>query len=162
MGRVGVFPGSFDPVHNGHLDLVRRAAPLFDRLYVAVLYNEAKQPLFTVEERLGMLRELFRDTDGVEVESFSGLLVDFASRVGGRAIVRGLRGIADFDYELQMTLMNRHLRSEVETLFLMPRGDLVHLSSRLIKEVCSLGGNVEGMVPELVYGRLCERLAPSS
>jgi len=158
MERVGVFPGSFDPVHNGHLDLVTRAAPLFDRLYVAVLNNESKTALFTVEERLEMLRELFRATRGVEVESFSGLLVDFAARVGAQAMVRGLRGVADFDYELQMTLMNRHLRPDVETLFLMPRGDLVHLSSRLIKEVCSLGGDVTGLVPAVVGDRLVERL----
>lgn len=158
MERIGVFPGSFDPVHNGHLDLVSRAAPLFDRLYVAVLNNEAKAALFTVDERLGMLRELFRDTPGVEVESFSGLLVDFAAKVGAQAMVRGLRGVADFDYELQMTLMNRHLRPQVETLFLMPRGDLVHLSSRLIKEVCSLDGDVSGLVPELVGEQLRSRL----
>jgi pantetheine-phosphate adenylyltransferase len=158
MARIAVFPGSFDPIHNGHLDLVERSAPLFDELYLGVLNNESKEPLFSAEERVAMLRELFRDTAGVRVEAFSGLLVELASQVGARAIIRGLRGVADFDYELQMTLMNRHLREEVETLFLMPRGDLVHLSSRLIKEVCRLGGDVAGLVPELVLGRLRERL----
>ena len=156
--RIGVFPGSFDPLHNGHYDLIQRAVNLFDRLYVAVLNNEAKSPLFTVEERIEMLEELLVGQSNCSVESFSGLLVDYAASRRATAIVRGLRTTGDFDYELPMTLMNRRLQPTVETLFLMPRSDCIFLSSRLIKEVCSLSGDVGGLVPDPIAERLMARL----
>jgi pantetheine-phosphate adenylyltransferase len=157
--RIAVYPGSFDPVHNGHLDLIERCRTLFDEVVVAVLNNEAKKPLFTVEERIEQIRELVGES--CRVESFSGLLVDFMDRAGARAVVRGLRAVSDFEYELQMALMNRRLNSRVETVFLMPREDYIYLSSRLVKEVFALGGDLTGLVPDPVLARLRERLPPS-
>lgn len=154
--RLAVYPGTFDPFHNGHLDLVERLVPLFDEIVVAVLYNERKEPLFSVEERMDMIRELTEDK-GVRVESFSGLLVDFMETVGARVLVRGLRAVSDFEYEFQMALMNRRLNPEVETFFLMPKEDYSYLSSRLVKEVYSLGGDLQGLVPEAVLRRLAAR-----
>lgn len=162
--RIAVCPGSFDPFHRGHLDVVERCRGLFDEVVVAVLRNESKRPLFTVEERVGMIRELFAAPAGaagggaVRVESFSGLLVRFAEEVGARAVVKGLRNAADFDYELRMEAMNRHLSPAVETLFLPPREELRFLSSSLIKEVASLGGDVSALLPATVHERLVERI----
>jgi len=156
--RIAVYPGSFDPMHNGHLDIIERCRPLFDEVVVAVLRNEGKQPLFSVEERIESIREMV--TGEVRVESFSGLLVDFMDQVGARAVVRGLRAISDFEYEFQMALMNRRLNPRVETLFMMPREDYTYLSSRLVKEVFSLGGDLTGLVPEPVLARLRRRLPP--
>ena len=158
--RIAVYPGSFDPMHNGHLDIIERCRPLFDEVVVAVLRNEGKQPLFSVEERIESIREMV--TGEVRVESFSGLLVDFMDQVGARAVVRGLRAVSDFEYELQMALMNRRLNPRVETLFMMPREDYTYLSSRLVKEVFSLGGDLTGLVPEPVLARLRRRLPPKS
>jgi pantetheine-phosphate adenylyltransferase len=158
--RIAVYPGSFDPMHNGHLDIIERCRPLFDEVVVAVLRNEGKQPLFSVEERIESIREMV--VGEVRVESFSGLLVDFMDQVGARAVVRGLRAISDFEYEFQMALMNRRLNPRVETLFMMPREDYTYLSSRLVKEVFSLGGDLTGLVPEPVLARLRRRLHPAT
>ena len=145
--RIAVYAGSFDPIHNGHFDIVERCRTIFDEVVVAVLNNEEKKALFSVDERVAMIRELVSETSSIRVESFSGLLVDFVNLVGARTIVRGLRAISDFEYEFQMALMNRRLNSSVETVFMMPKEDFSYLSSRLVKEVFFLGGNLEGLVP---------------
>jgi pantetheine-phosphate adenylyltransferase len=160
--RIAVYPGSFDPLHEGHLDIVHRCRPLFDQVVVAVLANEEKRPLFTVGERLEMIAEVLGGQAGFRVESFTGLLVDFMDRTGACAIVRGLRAVSDFEYEFQMALMNRRLNPRVETVFMTPREDLSFVSSRLVKEVFRLGGDVEGLVPEVVMRRLRERLGPEA
>src|SRR3954453_14160246 len=154
--RIAVYPGSFDPIHNGPLDIIERCRPLFAEVVVAVLMNEGKQPLFSVAERIEAIREMV--DPAVRVESFSGLLVDFMDRVGARAVVRGLRAVSDFEYEFQMALMNRRLNPRVETVFMMPKEDYTYLSSRLVKEVFALGGNLTGLVPEAVISRLADRL----
>jgi pantetheine-phosphate adenylyltransferase len=159
--RIAVYPGSFDPLHNGHLDIIERCRPLFDEVIVAVLHNEGKSPLFSVEERVEVIREIVGGHADCRVESFSGLLVDFMERMGARAVVRGLRAVSDFEYEFQMALMNRRLNPRVETVFMMPREDCSYLSSRLVKEVFALGGDLTGLVPELVLERLRLRLRPS-
>ncbi len=156
--RIAVYPGSFDPIHNGHLDIIARCRPIFDEVVVAVLRNEEKQPLFSVEERVEMVEELAGDDGFCRVESFSGLLVEFMDRVGARTIVRGLRAVSDFEYEFQMALMNRRLSPRVETVFMMPREDYSYLSSRLVKEVFGFGGDLAGLVPPTVLDRLGDRL----
>jgi pantetheine-phosphate adenylyltransferase len=158
--RVAVYPGSFDPFHNGHLDIVQRCRPLFDEVIVAVLSNERKgSPVFTVAERVEMIRELVEPFGDCRVESFSGLLVDFMDQVGARTLVRGLRAVSDFEYEFQMALMNRRLDPRVETVFMTPREDLSYLSSRLVKEVFQLGGDLTGLVPGPVLERMREKFA---
>ncbi len=152
--RVAVCPGSFDPLTAGHVDLVARAVRLFDRVIVAVLVNDEKAPLMPQAERVALAREVFAHLPGVEVETFDGLLVDYASRRGAVAIVRGLRSAADADYELPMSLMNQHLRPELETVFLPTAASVAHISSRLVKEVWRLGGEIGGLVPPVVEARL--------
>jgi len=152
--RIAIFPGSFDPLTNGHVDIIDRSARLFDRVVVAVLTNAAKTPRFSVDERLTIIRETFAGRTNVEADQFDGLLVDYARAKGAAVIVRGLRGIADFEYELTMAMMNRNLDKDVETVFMMPSEQYTYVSSRLIKEVMSLGGSVAGLVPPGVEERL--------
>ena len=159
MKRVAVYAGTFDPIHNGHLDIIDRCRPIFDEVLVAVLHNEAKLPLFPSEERVEIISRLLADRPGCRVQSFSGLLVHFMDSVGARTVVRGLRAVSDFEYEFQMALMNRRLNPRVETVFMMPSEEYSYLSSRLVKEVFSLGGDLEGLIPELVAERLKARLA---
>ena len=158
--RIGVYPGSFDPIHLGHVDLIERCKTLFDEVYIAVLNNDTKNSLFSVEERCEMIREVLQDHPGATVSSFSGLLVDFMDEVGATAVVRGLRAVSDFEFEFQMALMNRKLNPKVETVFMMPKDSYTYVSSRLIKEVCSLGGDLGGLLPDIVLARLEERLQP--
>jgi pantetheine-phosphate adenylyltransferase len=152
--RIAMFPGSFDPLTNGHIDIIQRSAKLFDRVIVAVLTNAGKTPLFSVEERMTIIRENFADTPNVEADGFDGLVVDFAKRKGASVLVRGLRGISDFEYELQMAMMNRHLDPAIETVFMMPAEQYTYVSSRLMKEVMALGGSITGLVPPGVESRL--------
>lgn len=158
MHRIAVYPGSFDPLHNGHVDIVERCRPLFDEIVVAVLNNTSKKALFSVEERVEMIAESLAGLAGCRVESFSGLLVHFMDRLGARTSVRGLRAVSDFEAEFQMALMNRHLDSRVETVFLTTKEEYSYLSSRLVKEVYLLGGDVTGLVPGPVLTRLAERV----
>ncbi|MGH9723400.1 MAG: pantetheine-phosphate adenylyltransferase [Bryobacteraceae bacterium] len=155
-----IYPGSFDPITNGHLDLIERGARLFDRMIVSILRNDAKQALFTVEERMDMLSEVVGVYPAVEVDSFGGLLVDYAAEKGATAILRGVRAISDYEYELQMALMNRRLRPGIETVFLMAGEAYSFISSRLVKEVVHLGGNISGLVPASVESRLKQRMRP--
>ena len=151
---LAIYPGSFDPVTNGHLDLIERGAKLFDRLLVAVLRNLEKEPLFPVAERVEMLTEVTRAWPNVEVDIFDGLLVDYARRKNAQVLLRGIRAISDYEYELQMALMNRKLEPAIETVFMMPAETYSYLSSRLVKEIVRLGGNVNGLVPPIVEKRL--------
>jgi len=159
--RVALYPGSFDPLTNGHLDVLFRARRLADRVIIAILENDEKKPLFSIEERLEMIREIVGEDGGVSVRSFSGLLVDFAAQTGATLLVRGLRAISDYEYELQMALMNRRLAPSIETVFLMAKEEYSYVSSRLVKEVARLGADVSGLVPEPVRHRLEARLPRS-
>ena len=156
--RRAIFPGSFDPLTNGHLDIIKRSAPLFDEMIVAVLNNADKHPMFTVDERCEMIREILPgvDTDGCKltVDSFSGLTADFARESGATAIVRGIRAVSDYEYELRMALMNRRLEPSIETVFLMAGEEYSYVSSTLMKQVFELGGRVAGLIPELVETRM--------
>lgn len=154
---IAIYPGSFDPLTNGHVDIIRRGARFFDRIVVGVALNIEKSPLFTVTERVALAREVFRDTPNVEVDTFDGLLVDYARRKRASVIVRGLRAISDFEYEMQMALMNRRLNPEVETVFMMPAEPYTYVSSRLVKEVVALGGSVTGLVPAVIEDSLRDK-----
>jgi pantetheine-phosphate adenylyltransferase len=158
-GRLALCPGTFDPLTNGHVDIILRSAHLFERILVAVLVNADKTPLFSPEERVDAIREVFREYPNIEVEQFDGLLVDYARRKRASAIIRGLRAVSDFEYEFQMALMNRHLEPTLETVFMMPAEHYTYLSSRLIKEVFRLGGDVRGLVPAAVETRLRRKAA---
>ncbi|HMA28295.1 MAG TPA: pantetheine-phosphate adenylyltransferase [Thermoanaerobaculia bacterium] len=158
MKRTAVYPGTFDPMTNGHVDLIRRGCNIFDRVLVSVLIDTEKAPLFTVEERLQMIRGIFRREPKVVVKSFSGLLVEFMRKEKARVVVRGLRVVSDFEHEFQMALMNRRLGPEVETLFLTPKEELSYTSSRLVKQVHQLGGDVSGLVPAIVHRALKRKM----
>ncbi len=162
MKRIAVYPGSFDPVTNGHLDLVERGRRHFDRLIIAILSNEEKEPVFSLEERIGLLREAVAVWPDVEVSAFDGLLVDYARRIGASVILRGVRAVSDFELEMQMAMMNRKLAPELETVFLMPNEVYSFVSSRLVREVARLGGEVSGLVPKSVAQALRRRLQPGA
>jgi len=159
VGKRAVYPGMFDPMHNGHLDLIERSLRIFDELIVAVVANPSKEPLFTVKERLEMIDECTAGMSRMRITSFDGLLIDLVQREQADCIVRGLRAISDFEYEFQMALMNRKLRQTVETVFMMPHEKYTYISSRLIKEVASLGAPVAGLVPPLVEERLAQKFS---
>ncbi|MGE3308785.1 MAG: pantetheine-phosphate adenylyltransferase [Limisphaerales bacterium] len=159
--RIAICPGSFDPITNGHLDVIQRAARLFDKVIVAVSVNQPKGPLFSVRERVEMARLAAVHLPNVEADTFSGLLVDYVARRGAHAVVRGLRAVSDFEFEFQLALMNRKLNEQVETIFMMPRESYTFLSSRLVKEIASLGGDVGEFVPPPVLEALRKRLASS-
>src|ERR1051325_7412639 len=156
--RIAVYPGSFDPLTNGHLDIIRRGTRLFDGMLVAVLENEGKSPLFTVAERMELISRCTSGMPGVEVHSFSGLLVDFMRRFDASVVVRGIRAVSDYEYELQMALMNRELSADVETIFMLPGVEYPYVPSRLVKEVFRLGGDVARLVPAPVLESLKARL----
>jgi pantetheine-phosphate adenylyltransferase len=156
---MALYPGTFDPITNGHVDLVRRALFLFPKVIVLVARNSTKTPLFSVEERVDMIREVFRGERGVEVDEFDGLLVDYAQRRKASVIIRGLRAVSDFEYEFQMALMNRKLAGKVDTLFLVPHENYTYLNSTIVREVARLGGNIAGFVPPVVRKQLQNKFA---
>ena len=158
---IAIYPGSFDPPTNGHLDLIDRGSKIFDELVVAILRNAEKTPLFSLGERRRMLEELTDSFRNVRVDTFDGLTVDYAARVNAGAVLRGIRALSDYEYELQMALMNRKLRPNLETVFMMPAEQYSYLSSRLVREVARLGGDIGGLVPELVEDRLKQKLDPA-
>jgi pantetheine-phosphate adenylyltransferase len=157
MATLAVYPGSFDPLTNGHVDIISRGARLFDRIVVAILVNAEKAPLFTMDERVQIMRRVFGGLPNVEVDTFEGLLVDYMERRQAQVIVRGLRAVSDFEFEFQMALMNRRLNGKIETVFMMPAEQYSYISSRLIKEVFALGGRVHGLVPDIVEDRLRDK-----
>ena len=154
---TAVYPGTFDPVTNGHLDIIRRGSRLFSWVIVAILQNPAKDPLFSLAERTGMVQQATHDLRNVRVDTFEGLLVDYARRQSARVIVRGLRAVSDFEFEMQMAMMNRRMNDQVETVFMMPNESYSYVSSRLVREVVMLGGSVEGIVPEAVARALAAK-----
>jgi len=157
--RVAIYPGSFDPFTNGHLSLVRRGLEVFDRVIVAVARDSGKKPLFGLDERVDMIREVFRGQHRVEVEGFSGLLVDYVPSKGANTILRGLRAVSDFEYEFQMALMNRKLKPSIHTVFMMTDYRWLYISSTIIKDVARLGGVIEGLVPDTILARITARVA---
>ena len=162
MPKVAIYPGSFDPVTNGHIDIIERGLKLFDKIIVTILYNPSKKYLFSLEERLEMLRDCTKNYKNVEIDSFDGLLVDYAASRKAHAILRGLRAMSDFEYEFQMALMNRRLNRDVQTVFLMTGLRWIFTSSSIIKEAVQFGGNIEGMVPPLVKKKLKAKFAPNA
>lgn len=155
--RIVIYPGSFDPLTNGHLDVIQRAAKLFDRVIVAIAKNESKHPLFTLEERVDLVRQCITHLPNVEADSFECLLVDYVEKRGGQAVVRGLRAVSDFEFEFQLALMNRKLNERVETIFMMPKDTYTFLSSRIIKEIARLDGDVSAFVPRHVQQALKQK-----
>jgi pantetheine-phosphate adenylyltransferase len=161
MPKIAIYPGSFDPVTNGHIDIIERGLKLFDKVIVTILYNPKKESLFSLEERLEMLRDCTKNYKNVEIDSYDGLLVDYAASRKAHAILRGLRAMSDFEYEFQMALMNRRLNRDVQTVFLMTGFRWIYTSSSIIKEAIQFGGNIEGMVPPLVKKKLKAKFAPA-
>lgn len=159
MATLAVYPGSFDPLTNGHVDIITRGARLFDRIIVAILVNQQKSPLFSMAERVEIAKAVFKDHPNVEIDTFNGLLVDYVEGRGAQVIVRGLRAVSDFEVEFQMALMNHRLNGRIDTVFMMPAEQYTYISSRMIKEVSSLGGEVHGLVPDAVETRLREKFA---
>ena len=157
MKKIAVYPGSFDPITNGHIDIIHRGLRIIDELIILVSYNPDKASSFTVEERIEMIREVIGDNPRVRIDSFPGLLVDYVEKEGADVILRGLRAVSDFEYEFQMAIMNRRLDRNIETVFLMTGYKWFYASSKLIKEVASLGGSVDGIVPDIVYKKLQEK-----
>ena len=157
MSKVAIYPGSFDPVTNGHIDIIERGLKLFDKVIVSILHNPGKKNLFTLDERLEMLEDCMKKFNNIEIDSFDGLLVDYAATRNADAILRGLRAMSDFEYEFQMALMNRRLNREVQTVFLMTGLSWIFTSSSIIKEAIQFGGNIEGMVPALMQKKLKEK-----
>lgn len=164
MKRIAIYPGSFDPVTNGHIDILERGLKLFDKIIVAILLNPSKDPLFTVEERIHMLKISLKKINNIEIDTFSGLLVDYAAKRKSHAILRGMRAVSDFEYEFQLALMNRRLNREIQTVFLMTGLRWIFTSSSIIKEAARFGGNINGMVPPIVNHKLKEkfRFIPNS
>jgi pantetheine-phosphate adenylyltransferase len=158
MPTLAIYPGSFDPLTNGHVDIITRGVRLFDRIIVAIAVNAEKAPLFSMEERVQIARAVFKSQPSVEIDTFDGLLVDYVARRKANVIVRGLRAVSDFEFEFQMGLMNRRLNGAIETVFMMPAEQYTYISSRLIKEVVALGGQVQGLVPDMVEARLREKV----
>lgn len=161
MKRVAVYPGTFDPITNGHLDLVDRGRRHFDELWIAILRNEEKAPLFSVDERLELIRDAVAPWENVHVDQFEGLLVDYAHRIGASMILRGVRAVTDFEYEMQMAMMNRRLSPDLETVFLMPSETYSYVSSRLVREIAKLGGDLKGLTPDKVRAALAGRFPRS-
>ena len=159
MNKIAVYPGSFDPITNGHVDIIKRGLRIFDEIIVLIAYNQNKKMLFSVDERLEMIREVIKDCNNIRVESFDGLLVDFVKSAGANVILRGLRALSDFEYEFQLALINRRLSRDIETVFLMTGYRWFYTSSTIINEAASLGGSVKGLVPEIVNQRLMEKYA---
>jgi pantetheine-phosphate adenylyltransferase len=157
MKRIAIYPGSFDPVTNGHIDIVFRGTSLFDEIVVAILHNPSKKSLFTVEERMAMLQESMKDIDGITFDTFGGLLVDYAQKRGAHAILRGMRAVSDFEYEFQLALMNRKLNRDIQTVFLMTGLRWIFTSSSIIKEAAQFGGDITDMVPPIVNQKLVEK-----
>ena len=155
--KIAVVPGSFDPITNGHLDIIKRAADVFDIVYVAVLNNSSKKPLFTIDERMALIPQVTKDISNIRIESSTGLLIDYARAKNAKAIVRGLRAISDFEYEMQITSMNRFLDESIETFFIMTKNQYAFLSSSIVKEVAQYGGNVKGLVPKEVETALLHK-----
>ena len=159
MKRVAVYPGSFDPITNGHIDIVKRGLTLFDRVIIAIMHNPAKKTLFSIQERMEMIEEAFEDEPRVEVDAFGGLLVDYAEAKNANVVLRGMRAVSDFDYEFQLALMNRHLDRNVQTVFLMTSLRWLYISSSIVKEAARFGGDISLLVPKSVHNRLVERIA---
>lgn len=157
MGKMVIYPGSFDPITNGHLSLLRRALTIFDSITIAIASNPIKKSLFTLEERIAMIRESIKDGDNVLIDSFSGLLVDYVASQKTNIILRGMRALSDFEYEFQMSLMNRKLNKNIQTIFMMTDYKWLYTSSTIIKEAASLGGDIKGLVPEIVCQKLKEK-----
>ena len=162
LTRIGVYPGSFDPLTNGHLDIIIRASRLFDKLIVGVLKNDSKQSMFSMEERVGLIGKCISDLENVNVELFDGLLVDFVAQKGANTIVRGLRAVSDYEYELQMAMLNKHMNEEIETIFFMTDIHNSFLSSSIIKDVAKNGGNIHGLVPEAIVYDIYAKLKSKS